>query len=126
MQRLNLTGFEGGLSKLTLLPIWYLILAVVVGGTTEEILYRGYATERLSGFTGSYWSGSMLALIAFGLAHVPLWGWTPAFTTVISGSLLTLFYLWTGDLLPCIIAHIVTDGVGIIMPALQRRYSENR
>ncbi|NJL56097.1 CPBP family intramembrane metalloprotease [bacterium] len=121
MQRLNLTGFEGGLSKLTLLPIWYLVLAVMVGGTTEEILYRGYATERLSEFTGSYWSGSILALIAFGLAHVPMWGWTPALTTVISGSLLTLFYLWTGDLLSCIIAHIVTDSVGIIMPALQRR-----
>jgi membrane protease YdiL (CAAX protease family) len=115
MQRLNLPGFGSGLSHLSHLPVWYLILAVVVGGTVEEILYRGYATERLSAFTGSYWVGSVLALIAFGLAHVPLWGWVPAGTTVISGGLLTLFYLWTGDLLPCILAHILTDSVGLIL-----------
>ncbi|MBE9136915.1 CPBP family intramembrane metalloprotease [Nodosilinea sp. LEGE 07088] len=121
IRQLNFTDFEGGLSKLTQLPIWYLILAVIIGGITEEILYRGYATERLSEFAGSYWTGSILALAAFGLAHIPLWGWQPAVTTVISGGLLTLFYLWTGDLIPCIIAHIITDSVGIVIPALGQR-----
>jgi membrane protease YdiL (CAAX protease family) len=114
-------GFEVGLAKLTHLPIWYLILAVVIGGTVEEGLYRGYATERLSVLTGSDYSGCALALIAFGLAHVPLWGWLPAFTTVVSGGLLTLAYLGTGDLLTAIVAHVVTDSIGIILPALSRQ-----
>jgi membrane protease YdiL (CAAX protease family) len=116
MTRLGLAGFEAGLAKLTPLPQWYLVLAVVMGGVVEEGLYRGYATERLSGLTGSYGIGAGLALIAFGLAHVPLWGWVPAFTTVLSGGLLTLFYLGTGDLLTVIVAHIVTDSIGIIIP----------
>ena len=115
MNKLGLAGFEGGLGKLTSLPIWYLILAVVIGGIVEEGLYRGYATERLSLLTGSYWIGSVFALVAFGLAHVPLWGWGAACTTVMSGGILTVFYLWTGDLLTAIIAHVVTDSVGIII-----------
>jgi uncharacterized protein len=115
INKLGRSGFEGGLAELTKLPLWYLILAVAIGGIVEEILYRGYATERLSALTGSYWSGGALCAIAFGFAHVPIWGWNAACTTVISGSLLTLFYLGTGDLLSCIIAHIVTDTVGIII-----------
>ncbi len=118
IDQLGLAGFETGLAKLTPLPIWYLVLAVVIGGVVEEVLYRGYATERLSLLTGSYWIGCLLSLIAFGLAHVPIWGWLPALTTVLSGGLLTLLYLGTGDLLTAIAAHIVTDSIGIIMPAI--------
>ncbi|MGF1568972.1 MAG: CPBP family intramembrane glutamic endopeptidase [Nodosilinea sp.] len=120
MAKLGLAGFERGLATLSLFPVWYLVLAVVIGGVVEEGLYRGYASERLSLLTGSDWIGCGLALIAFGLAHVPIWGWVSAFTTVLSGCLLTLFYLGTGDLLTAIIAHIVTDSVGIIIPTVTR------
>jgi uncharacterized protein len=118
INKLGFAGFESGLAKLTSLPTWYLVLAVVIGGVVEETLYRGYATERLSLLTGSYWLGCVISLIAFGLAHVPLWGWVSAFTTILSGGLLTLFYLGTGDLLTAIVAHIVTDSVGIIIPTI--------
>jgi uncharacterized protein len=118
MAKLGHTGFASGLAQLDPLPIWYLALAVAIGGVVEEVLYRGYATERLSWLTGSYWIGCGLSLIAFGLAHVPLWGWVPAFTTILSGGLLTLFYLGTGDLLTAIVAHIVTDSAGIIVPKI--------
>ncbi|GJD21171.1 hypothetical protein RIVM261_061270 [Rivularia sp. IAM M-261] len=84
MNWFGISGFENGLVKLTSLPIWYLIIAVVIGGIVEEVLYRGYAVERLSSLTGNYWIGSILALVAFGLAHVPIWGWFPALTTVVS------------------------------------------
>lgn len=123
MNKVGLAGFENGLAKLTSLPSWYLVVAVVVGGTVEEGLYRGYATERLSWLTGHYWLGSALALAAFGLAHVPLWGRGAACTTVLSGGILTVIYLWTGDLLTAIIAHIITDSVGILLPSLERTRS---
>jgi membrane protease YdiL (CAAX protease family) len=126
IQRLGLKGFEDGLAKLTAQPIWYLMLAVAIGGVVEEGLYRGYATERLSWLTGSYWIGCGLALVAFGLAHVPLWGWVPAMTTMVSGGLLTLLYLWTGDLLAAIVAHIATDSIGIILPALRTQDDTTR
>jgi membrane protease YdiL (CAAX protease family) len=41
LRRLRLGGFEAGLAKLHSLPVWYLVVAVLVGGTAEEILYRG-------------------------------------------------------------------------------------
>lgn len=117
---LGLKGFQSGLAKLAPLPIWYLVLAIVIGGIVEEVLYRGYATERLSLLIGgNYAIGCLLSAIAFGLAHVPLWGWVSGLATAISGALLTLLYLWTGDLLSAIVAHIVTDSIGIIIiPAL--------
>ena len=120
MEKLNLGSFETGLTKLVSLPIWYLVLAIAVGGIVEEGLYRGYAIERLSLLTGSYWIGSILALIAFGLAHIPFWGWKAALTTVLSGAILTIFYLWSGEIITVIIAHVVTDSVGIIIPAVSR------
>lgn len=52
----------------------------------EEGLDRGYATERLASLTGNYWIGSAIALLAFGLAHVPMWGWIPGLTTILSGA----------------------------------------
>jgi uncharacterized protein len=118
----GVSGFSNGLDKLASLPLWYLTIAVIIGGIVEEGLYRGYATERLSMLTGNYWLGSAIALIAFGLAHVPIWGWVPALTTILSGGLLTLLYLGTGDLLASIVAHIVTDSVGIILPVFNSRH----
>jgi membrane protease YdiL (CAAX protease family) len=84
LNRFKLTGFDTGLAKLTELPQWYRLLAVVIGGIVEEVLYQGYAVEQLSSLAGSYWIGGSLAVLAFGLAHVPLWGWSPALTTLAS------------------------------------------
>jgi membrane protease YdiL (CAAX protease family) len=40
-------------------------------------------------------------------------------TVFVTGGLLTFFYIWKQDLLANIIAHVVTDSVGIIvMPFL--------
>jgi membrane protease YdiL (CAAX protease family) len=118
LQQLRLSGFDAGLSKLANLPVWYLIIAVVIGGTVEEILYRGYAVERLASLTGSYWISGLVSVLVFGLAHVPLWGWGPALTTVLSGGVLTLVYVWTKDLNANIIAHVATDFVGIVLTPL--------
>ncbi len=119
--RAGLGGFDAGLSKLAALPTWYLVLAVVVGGAAEEVLYRGYAVERLAALTGSLWLGGLVVLLFYGLAHVPMWGWGPALTTLASGGILTLFYVWRHDLPANIIAHVVTDFVGIVLGPLYAR-----
>jgi CAAX protease family protein len=118
LPRFGFAGFEVGLAKLAPLPVWYLVLAVVIGGTVEEILYRGYAVERLAVLTGSYWVAGLTSVLAFGLAHVPMWGWEPSLTTCVSGGMLTLFYVWTRDLTANILAHLITDFVGIVLPPL--------
>ena len=107
-------SFESGFAKLVGLPRWFLALAAVTAGVAEETLYRGYAVERLSSLTGSYWGGGLISLAVFTLAHVPSWGWGPLVIFLISGGLGTLFYVWRQDLLACIIAHALTDTVGLI------------
>ena len=115
LSRFQLGGFDQGLSKLAGLPVWYLILAVVIGGSVEELLYRGYAVERLAELTGSYWLGGLISVAVFGLAHVPGWGWGPALTTVVSGGIATAVYIWQQDLLALVLAHVTTDFVGIVV-----------
>lgn len=114
----GLSGFEKPLEGLRTLPLWYLILAIIVGGTVEEILYRGFAIEHLASLVGSYWAAAAVIVVLSGIAHVPLWGWAPALTTAFSGAVLTAFYLWHRDIAANIMAHVATDFVGITLPVL--------
>lgn len=118
LRRLRLGGFDEALAWLRCLPLWYLVLAVVIGGASEEILYRGYAIERIASHTGSPWLAGTLPVVVFALAHVPMWGWGPALATLGSGAIFTLFYLWQRDLVACILAHVVTDFAGIVVAPL--------
>jgi len=114
LRHFRLGGFEKGLSQLQGLPVWYLVLAVVVGGVAEEILYRGYAVERIVTLTESLWLAGLVPVVVFAVAHVPMWGCAPALATLVSGAILTVFYLWQRDLAACIVAHVVTDFAGIV------------
>ena len=121
-------GFDRPLADLQKLPVWYLLLAVLVGGSVEELLYRGFAIERLAHIIGSDWLAAAAVIALFGLGHVPLWGWTPALTTMIPGAVLTIFYLWHRDITANILAHVATDFVGIVLPVLlaKKRRTESQ
>ena len=55
-----------------------------------------------------------------GLAHVPTWGWGPALVTLASGGIPTLFHIWCQDVAANIVAHVVTDIIGVVlMPLLE-------
>lgn len=115
---LNLLGgqdFSAGLARLQQLPTAYLVATIIIVGAAEEMLYRGYAIERLADLTGSYGLAGMVSVAAFFLAHVPLWGWAAASTTIFSGAVLTLIYLWRRDVVTLSLAHIATDLYGIIL-----------
>jgi membrane protease YdiL (CAAX protease family) len=72
----------------------------------EELLYRGYAIERLSMLTGTRWLAAAISIAAFGLAHIPAWGTGFALAADLPfGIVMTLFYLWRRDLLANILAH---------------------
>jgi len=124
LHALGARDFAGGLDKLCGLPPWLLVIAVVIGGTCEEVLYRGYAIARLESLTGSAWLAALVPLMVFAVAHVPLWGVAPALTTFFAGGVFTLFYLWQGDLAPNVIAHVATDYVGIVL-ALRPRQGQD-
>jgi membrane protease YdiL (CAAX protease family) len=108
-------GFGPGIEAVNQLPTAYLILAIVIVASAEELLYRGYAIARLSDLVGSHLVASIVSVIAFGLAHVPMWGWAPAATAIVSGGIVTVVYLWRQDILVLILTHIATDLYGIVL-----------
>jgi membrane protease YdiL (CAAX protease family) len=115
LAQLNMGAFDDGLSDLAKLPTWYLVLTIVIIATAEELIYRAYALASLSAITGSFGIAGAISLLAFAAAHVPLWGWGPALTTLVSGAVVTLIYFWRRDIVALIIAHIATDLYGIVI-----------
>jgi membrane protease YdiL (CAAX protease family) len=88
---------------------------IVIVAPAEELLYRSYAIARLSDLTGSWLLASIVSVVSLGLAHVPMWGWAPAATTIVSGGIGTVVYLWRRDIVALILAHIATDLYGIVL-----------
>jgi uncharacterized protein len=115
VNKTGLGGFEHGLRQLLAIPVWYRVFLAVSAGVVEETLYRGYAVERLASLTGSYWVGGLVAVVAFGAAHIPVWGPGPALVFLVDGAAATLFYVWKRDLLALVVAHALGDVFGLVV-----------
>lgn len=95
-----------------LIRVFVVVLAVLMAPLVEEIVYRGVvysAVERLGGKA----LGVITVTVIFALVHVPqYWGSAAAITAIVSLSLvLTLLRAWTGSLLPCVVTHLIFNGV---------------
>ena len=103
---LGTTGLDEGIRKLAVLPVWFRVVLGLTGGAVEEVLYRGYAVERLIALTGRTWLGAAIPAVIFGLAHIPGWGLGFALGADLPfGVVMTAFYVWRRDLLANILAH---------------------
>jgi membrane protease YdiL (CAAX protease family) len=121
LKQLGLAGFEEGIGAARRMPPWLLAFAVLTAGVVEEILYRGYPLERLAEITGSVALAGAITVLVFALVHWPTWGAGPVLTFVVSGMVVTGFYVWQRDLTATIVAHVVVDAMGlIVVPWLSR------
>jgi len=96
------------------LPLWLQLLVAVSAGFTEEILFRGYAVERMMELTGRRWLGAALPVLVFGAVHAPFWGVAHALVAGMSGLWLTIAYLWRRNLWTNIAAHALLDALVFI------------
>jgi CAAX protease family protein len=114
-----LTHYNGGESGTALakLPLWLIILIVLRAGVLEELFYRGYAIERLQAVGLNRFWAAIVPLAIFGVAH---WtgGWANIVIALVLGAVLTLFYLWRGDLLANMIGHFAVDFIANVLPRL--------
>jgi membrane protease YdiL (CAAX protease family) len=93
-------------------------LTVLRAGISEEVMYRGYAIERLQSLTGSKWIAAGIALVLFAAFHFRQ-GWAGMLIALVLGAVLTAFYLWKRDLVANIIAHFTVDFVpNVLLPLL--------
>jgi membrane protease YdiL (CAAX protease family) len=114
-QAFRLSADQVYATRLQSLPIVFRVLLAVTAGVFEETLYRGYALERLAALCGSAPAAAALSLTLFVLMHVPAVGWGHLAPVAIVGTLITLLYLWRRDLVTNIVAHIIIDGVGLLL-----------
>jgi tetratricopeptide (TPR) repeat protein/membrane protease YdiL (CAAX protease family) len=91
-------------------------LALAVGaGFAEEIAERGFAFDRIRSATGSVGIAIATVLVLSSAAHIAFWGWRYAFMVVPTELILTLVYLWRGNLWPNIIAHSLYDSFPVLL-----------
>jgi membrane protease YdiL (CAAX protease family) len=91
------------------LPLWLQLFVAVTAGFTEEILFRGFAVERVTLLSGSRWFGAFVPSLLFGVMHAPFWGLPHAIIAGMTGFWLTLIYLWQRNLWVNIAAHALLD-----------------
>jgi uncharacterized protein len=91
-------------------PWWMLLLGVVTAGITEEVLFRGYALERLHKITGNKWMSGLISLVFFVAVHATGWNTAHIVGVVLPlGIILTGLYFWQRNLLFVMIVHVVIN-----------------
>ena len=101
---------EGSVTSAAESSWWLVLFAVITAGVTEEIIFRGYALERLEELTGNRLLSSVVSIGAFTVLHLAGWNLLHVIGVVIPlGVALTALYWWKRDLMIVIIAHTVID-----------------
>jgi membrane protease YdiL (CAAX protease family) len=99
-------------------PMWAMLLTVVRAAIVEEVLYRGYAIDRIARLTGSRALAVALPLAVFALAHYRQ-GAGGILIALILGGILTAVFLKRRDLLSVVVAHFLVDFVpNLVLPLL--------
>lgn len=99
-------------------PLWLFLATPIVAGITEEIVYRGYAIERLTLLTGRRWLAAAVAGATFIASHAA-WGSAQLVPVAFATFILTGLYLWRRDLPSVMIAHAVANLIGFALARLQ-------
>lgn len=86
----------------------YGIFSLLTAGIAEEIIYRGYATERILKIQKSYWVAFLLPLIAFVLMHYRK-GLDHLLIVLVVGCFMQFYYLKFRNLTINIIGHLFID-----------------
>lgn len=108
---MNKTAMEGLLQT----PFWYRVLLVTRAAVAEELLFRGYAIERLDELSGSRMFAALVSWAAFTYAHLSYWGAAQLIIAGWGGLILTILFLWRRNLWGNMLAHWLTDGAGFLL-----------
>jgi len=113
---LHLKMNTGQMNALMKTPFWYRFLLVTRAAVAEELMFRGYPIERLSELTGSRALAAIVTCAGFTYAHLGGWGPAQLLVAGYGGVLLTILYLWRGNLWANMLAHWIADGAGFLLP----------
>ncbi|WP_211465698.1 CPBP family intramembrane glutamic endopeptidase [Collimonas silvisoli] len=118
---LGLNTNEKVAGKIVSDPLWVQTLIFARAGIVEEIIFRGYAIERVKEITGSYPWAALISVVAFTMAHLASWGWAHLIPVAFGGVFLALLYLWKKDLICNMIVHFLTDFISFAIYAANQQ-----
>lgn len=110
---LGLSANEGALGAIQATPVWFRAAVILRAAWFEELFFRGFMIERLTEITGMRSVAAVISLLAFTFAHLSYWGWAHLLVAGFGGALLTGLYLLRRDLSCNMIAHLLTDAIGL-------------
>jgi uncharacterized protein len=97
---------EINISRVVSLPLPLVILAYLTGSIAEEILYRGYALERLQRMTGNWWISGGITWALFVGFHIPAYPMAHIVGYVAPAAVVvTLVYIWKRNLSYTVMIH---------------------
>jgi membrane protease YdiL (CAAX protease family) len=99
-------------------PLAYRVALVTRAAVCEEILFRGYAIERLKEWSGSAWLAGFISWVAFTAIHLSVWGAPQLIVAGYGGALLTVLYVWRRNIWVNMLAHWIGDCGFILAPFL--------
>lgn len=109
-------GLSTGQARtLAALPLGLRLAIPLTAGFCEEVIFRGYAIERLTLLTGHRWGAAALSLVAFTAFHLAGFGLGGALQIGGWAVVVTLLYLWKRNLPACILMHILNDGYAYVL-----------
>ena len=103
------------MNQLIATPFWWRLVSTIRAAVCEEILFRGYAIERLQEISRSGAAAGIISCAIFALAHVGEWGWAHLLVAGVVGAILTLLYLWRRNIWANAIAHFIVDGAAFLL-----------
>ena len=116
----GIPGFDAGMAKILVLPLPFRVFAVITAGVVEDALFLGYGFTRLTLLTGTRWTAAIFTIALFALLHFPNWGLGPVLAYFVAVGLAVAFFVWRKDHLANIVAHVIVDGMGLVIVPLFR------
>ncbi|MFK2877892.1 CPBP family intramembrane glutamic endopeptidase [Rhodanobacter hydrolyticus] len=95
-------------------PFWWRFISTIRAAVSEEVLFRGYAMQRIEEVSGSRIAALLLSLTVFTIDHVTYWGWSHELIVATGGLAFSLLYLWRRNLWVNIIAHFIVDAASVL------------
>ena len=114
LSALGVADSQPTVDRLVKLPLGLLLAGALRAGVTEELIFRGYLIERLGAWTGRRGFAAAFSWAVFVALHLGSWPVGHLVYVGLVGGFFTLLYLRRRDLTCNIVAHVLTDGVGLL------------
>jgi len=117
LDRIDGSGeFEADIGVFTELGYGERLFVALTAGVTEELLFRGYAFERIEEWSDSDGVAAGVTTLVFVLLHRgETWSWQSVLRITQPAAITTALYVRWRDLLALMTVHALNDAIGLLL-----------